>query len=219
MAAPVVTPQRTQQSPIKVYPQKSYYAPELKPIDFQYTKVSGVLEGEEFVLDRAGPGSHVVFDGMKCPLRKLHYHAPSEHRIEAVSAELELHLVHEILEYPDAYPSAYLVIAVMLAPKATKAGPAHALGPWLRSHFDATAGASRQSYEVDPSIYLPADRAYYRYEGSKTTGDHDEFVSWVVLRDSQKIDGPGPLKLDPESARVVQPLMRRYVLRNFALIA
>lgn len=219
MAAPVVTPQRTQQSPIKVYTQTSYYAPELKPVEFRYTKVSGVLEGEELVLDRAGPGNYVVFDGMKCPLRKLHYHAPAEHRIDGVTAELELHLVHEILEYPDAYPSAYLVIAVMLVPQTTKAGPAHALGPWLRGHFDARAGAGRQMYEVDPSIYLPTDRAYYRYEGSLTTGDADEIVSWVVLRDPQKIDGPGPLKLDPESARIVQPLARRYVLRNFALIA
>ena len=219
MPAPVVTPQRTQQSPIKLQTLKSYYAPELKPIEFQYTKVSGVLEGEEFVLDRAGPGCRVVFDGMECPLRKLHYHAPGEHRIDGVTADLELHLVHEIREYPDEYPSAYLIVAVMLTPKTTKAGPAQALGPWLRGHFDARAGAARQTYEVDPSIYLPAERAYFRYEGSRTTGDHEEYVTWIVLQSPQDIEGPGPLKLEPESARIVQPLMRRYVLRSFALIA
>lgn len=219
MSAPVVTPQRTQQSPIKLHTLKSYYAPELKPIEFQYTKVSGVLEGEEFVLDRVGPGCRVVFDGMECPLRKLHYHAPGEHRIDGMTADLELHLVHEIPGYPDEYPSAYLVVAVMLTPAVTKAASQQALGPWLRGHFDATAGGARQTYEVDPSIYLPTERGYFRYEGSLTTGDADEVVSWVVLRSPQNIEGPGPLKLDPESARIVQPLMRRYVLRSFALIA
>ncbi|WAS97303.1 carbonic anhydrase family protein [Nannocystis punicea] len=226
MPAPVVTPQRTQQSPIKLNTVKSYYAPELMPLEFQYTKVGGTLVGEEFVLDRAGPGCHVVFDGMKCPLRKLHFHAPSEHRIDGVVAELELHLVHEILDYPDTYPSAYLVLGIMLAPKTDtqKAGPVHALAPWLRGHFDlgAVARASRnarQEYEVDPSIYLPEDRAYFRYEGSLTTGDADEVVTWAVLRDPTAVQGPGPLQLDPETSRLVQPLMRRYVLRNFALIA
>ncbi|PCC67791.1 carbonic anhydrase [Nannocystis exedens] len=224
MPAPLVTPQRTQQSPIKLNTLKSYYAPELRPLEFQYTKVAGTLVGEELVLDRAGPVSQVVFDGMKCPLRKLHFHAPGEHRIDGMIAELELHLVHEILEYPDAYPSAYLFVGVMLAPTTDKTAPVHALAPWLRGHFDGRAVTraardARQDYEIDPSIYLPEDRAYFRYEGSMTTGDTEEIVTWTVLRDPKAVEGPGPLQLDPKTSRLVQPLMRRYVLRNFALIA
>lgn len=224
MPAPLVTPQLTQQSPIKLHTMKSYYAPELRPLEFQYTKVSGTLVGEEFVLDRTGAGCHVVFDGMECPLRKLHFHAPGEHRIDGMVSELELHLVHEILEYPDAYPSAYLVVGVMLESKTDKSGPAQALAPWLRGHFDVRAVArggrgDRQEYDVDPSVYLPEDRAYFRYEGSLTTGDTEEVVTWTVLRDFRTIEGPAPLQLDPEANRLLQPLMRRYVLRSFALIA
>ncbi|MDC0715767.1 carbonic anhydrase family protein [Nannocystis bainbridge] len=218
MSAPVVTPQLTQQSPIKLLTTKSYYAPELRPLEFKYTEVPGTLAGEEFVLDHGGPACHVVFDGMKCPLRKLHFHAPSEHRIDGVISELELHLVHEILEYPDAYPSAYLIVGVMLSLAPAKAGPAQPLGPWLRGHFDARAGG-RQEHRVDPTIYLPQDRAYFRYEGSRTTGEHEEVVTWTLLRDPMQVKGPAPLLLDPETDRLVQPLMRRYVLRNFALIA
>lgn len=227
MPAPVVTPQRTQQSPIKLFSETSYYAPELKPIVFQYSKASGTLEDDAFVLDRADPGPHVVFDAMKCPLRKLHFHAPGEHRIDGRIADLELHLVHEILQYPEAYPSAYLIIGVMLAPKQRAGGgqPVQALDAWLRDHLDATArptparAGGARAYEVDPSLYLPPIQEYFRYEGSLTSGDFDEFVTWVVLRDPAEIAGPGPVKLDPKDNRIVQPLMRRYVLRNFALIA
>lgn len=221
MPAPVVTPQRTQQSPIKLFTETSYYAPELRPLQFQYTKVSGTLEGPEFVLDRGGSDSHVVFDGMKCPLRKLHFHTPSEHRIDGRIADLELHLVHEILEYPEAYPSAELVVGVMLTPATDKAGPKLGLDAWLRGHLDLSrdSGHVARAYTVDPMIYLPDDRAYFRYEGSLTTGDFDEFVTWTILRDAKAVVGQGGLKVEDEVNRIVQPLMRRYVLRNFALIA
>jgi carbonic anhydrase len=229
MPAPVVTPQRTQQSPIKLSTRASYYVPDLRPLAFDYTKVSGTLEGEELVLDHSGPTAHVEFDGMRCPLRKLHFHAPAEHRIDGRIAELELHLVHEIPAYPEGYPSAYLIIAVMLAPEAPNLDgadrSANALGPWLRGHFDATAVASprrlggQRAYEVDPSLYLPKNQFFFRYEGSRTYGDFDELVTWIVMYDTKPIMGPGPLKIDPEASRLVQPLMRRYVLRNFALIA
>lgn len=229
MPAPVVTPQRNQQSPIKLVTKTSYYVPDLQPIRFDYGKVSGTLEGEELVLDHSGPAAHAEFDGMRCPLRKLHFHAPAEHRIDGRTAEIELHLVHEVLEYPEGYPSAFLIIAVMLAPEARNVDgadrSAHALGPWLRGHLDATAVASprrlggQRAYELDPSIYLPKSEAYYRYEGSRTYGDFDEIVTWIVLRDTKAIMGPGPLKIDPEASRLVHPLMRRYVLRNFPLIA
>lgn len=216
MAAPVFTPQRTQQSPIKIITDKAYSSPTLAKLDFRYQKVRGRLEGHDFLLDRVGPSCVCVFEGMKCPLRKLHFHAPAEHRIDGPAEDLELHLVHEITEYPDQYPSAYLVVGVLFrtACHAAMHPEPLPLAPWLKQHVEEAHGDGGD-ISLDPSVYLPNDKAYFRYEGSLTTGDFDELVAWVVLRDVQEISAASPLKLDPEDARLVQPIARRFVLKSF----
>lgn len=225
MTAPVVTPQRGQQSPIHIVTPTTYYAPGLQPLAFHYGVVSGRLIGHDIVLERRSP-STLLFHGMQCPLRKLHFHAPGEHRIDGSTAELELHLVHEIPDYPERFPSAYVVVGVLLRiPFARTGDDTHAvresLDTWLEQSLrnvcapPTLVGGAPGRYEFDVSQFLPADLAHYRYEGSLTTGDCDEFVAWVVLRDRPQFGCDRPLQLDPESARIVQPLARRFVLRSF----
>ncbi len=70
-----------------------------------------------------------------------------------------------------------------------------------------------------PSEWLPSNiEQYYRYEGSLTTDPFSETVSWVAFRRPKKIkrnllerliEGFG------HHARLLQPLPRRFVLRNF----
>ena len=93
--------------------------------------------------------------------------------------------------------------------------------PTLRQslgQFIFSVEGEARDFEIDPSVYLPKDRNYFRYEGSLTTGDLDELVAWVVLRDPITIPAQEPLKLDPESSRLVLPLHRRFVLRSFPLV-
>ncbi len=216
MAAPVFTPQRTQQSPIKIITKEAYYSPDLAPLVFRYQKVSGRLKGHDLILDRDGPPCFCVFEGMDCRLLKLHFHAPAEHRIDGPAQNLELHLVHEITEYPDQYPSAYLVVGILLHPTCHSAPRPEPLSltPWLAEHVKTSRGKGGE-ISLDPSVYLPDDQAYFRYEGSLTTGDFDELVAWVVLRDVKEIRTASPLELDPEAARLVQPIARRFVLKSF----
>jgi len=42
--------------------------------------------------------------------------------------------------------------------------------------------------EIDPSRLLPAQRAYYHYEGSLTTPPCSETVDWIVLAHPIEVD-------------------------------
>ena len=73
--------------------------------------------------------------------------------------------------------------------------------------------------ETNPNDWLPKDtKHYYRYEGSLTTKPYSEIVSWVVFKDSLKLPRKELNKLikyAAESARLPQPMNRRFVLANF----
>jgi carbonic anhydrase len=223
-----------QQSPIKIRPDSTYYAPELAPLAFDYPTVLGTLDGQNFIVDR-GSGASVQFDGMTCPLQRVHFHAPSEHVVAGERADLEVHLVHEIPQYPEAYASAYLVVAVLLSvgPATARAGAsALPLGEWLQRRLSARPGAPQPANPGDNPMprppadplslplpdFLPVDLAYYRYEGSLTTAPFDELVTWIVLRERAALDDERTLKIELSTLlgmRLVQPLDRRYVLRSF----
>ena len=50
--------------------------------------------------------------------RKVHFHNPSEHTLDSVTADLEAHLIHQVPGYPIDYPSALIVVGVLYdAPK------------------------------------------------------------------------------------------------------
>ena len=78
-----------------------------------------------------------------------------------------------------------------------------------------------QTIEFNPNNCLPdlADRPrFYRYEGSLTSGDLDERVSWLVFerpvpRSAGRIDPILAVAEQPQ--RPVDELNRRYVLRSF----
>lgn len=67
--------------------------------------------------------------------------------------------------------------------------------------------------------FLSANRdQFFRYEGSRTTPEYDQVISWFVLPHLVYVapkDVAALKKYAHEHAREVQPLDRRFVLRNF----
>jgi carbonic anhydrase len=210
---------QAQQSPLWIITSDTQHVPTLAALSFDYKTVNARLHGHNLVLARDA-GLFVEFEGMRCPLRKLHFHAPSEHRIDGKIADLELHLVHEIPEYdPERRSSAFVVVGVMLdvsAPNDAQVdGEAPAMHHWLAACFaDAKCEGTGETYRVDPSSFLPKDLAYFRYEGSLTTAPFAELVSWVFLRDRGSVGAAR--RPEPELSRIGQALNRRFVLRSFA---
>jgi carbonic anhydrase len=64
---------------------------------------------------------------------------------------------------------------------------------------------------------LPEDQSFYRYEGSLTTPDYGERVSWVVMKDPVTIRDPALRRFilgAADDARDPYPLNRRFVLSD-----
>jgi len=107
-------------------------------------------------------------------LVQFHFHTPSEHTIAGKSYPLEIHLVHKSLAGNLA------VIGVMF-----EEGQENAL---LQAFWDALPKEADKTVEKAVSFnafnMLPADLAYYTYDGSLTTPPCSEGVRWIVLKTS-----------------------------------
>jgi carbonic anhydrase len=118
-------------------------------------------------------GGSITLDGVIYSLDQFHFHAASEHAIGGAHSPLEIHLVHKNAQ------GGLAVVGVLL--KAGAENPAYA--PVLRN---LPAQVSRQPAPVagaivDANQLLPAQRGYWRYNGSLTTPPCSEGVKWLVM--------------------------------------
>jgi carbonic anhydrase len=182
-------------------------AAELPAIEFRYGET---VEAEVF---DTGKSVRVAFGDARRPaiairgesfgLQQFHFHEPSEHRIAGAGAALELHFVHA------NQAGELAVVGVLLE---TAAGRVHPAIERIWSAVPERPG-ERAPIAIRPAELLPADRSYYRYAGSLTTGTCAEGVRWHVLRGRLTVS---PEQVDdyrhPDSARRLQPLDGRPVL-------
>ncbi len=139
----------------------------------------------------SGTGGYVEMEGRRFDYVGFHFHARAEHAVGGRRHALELHVVHE---HPGDGTKA--VLGVLIDPA------------------DPVAGRVSD----DPRDYLPSDPThYYRYEGSLTTSDYTENVSWVVFRDRRLLPSQVVAELVRQAlpARELQSRHRRFVLANF----
>ncbi|CCH30405.1 carbonic anhydrase family protein [Actinosynnema sp. NPDC047251] len=160
-------------------------------------------------------------------LENVHFHRPSEHWVEGVRQTAEMHAVHiradESLRV--------CVVAVFLelayadsAPTASVPGPsvpgAGSVGTVPGSVLPGSVlpgSVVRGPEEFALRDLLPAESRCYRYEGSLTTPEFDETVSWVVLREPVKVTDPNLaafIRSHADKARAPQRLNRRFVLSS-----
>lgn len=129
---------------------------------------------------------------MDCKLVKLHFHSPSEHKVNGVAAPFELHLVHKIPVFPESFPSAYVVVGVMfdLPAKSGRQIDQKLKNKWLKAfeslqqkhatfesgliHSLLALGVKEkgEDFSFESNLLLPKEahrHDHYRYEGSLTT--------------------------------------------------
>lgn len=205
-AANAVCSTGQQQSPIDISSPISARQP---PLDLRWTRRPDTIvnNGHTIQLDFAG-GSTLHVGQRSYELRQFHFHHPSEHQVDGKGFAMEAHFVHAA-----GAGGGLAVVGVFIAP-----GKANRVFNKIVSTMPAEQGPPVPADRaIDPNGLLPAERAYYRYEGSLTTPPCSETVEWLVLAhriEVAKADIERFARLYPMNARPVQDRERRFILTS-----
>jgi len=198
----------TTQSPVDIVNTKPEDLPNIV-FHYQPSKLTVQNTGHTIQVE-VGEGSSIEVNGESYDLVQLHFHSPSEHRINGKPADAELQLVHRNVAGQLA------IVAVLL-----RTGQEDTV---LREVWNNLPSAPGPGKTMDESINLegtlPAQRRTYRYDGSQTTPPCAEIVTWLVMRDAMPV-GAKQLeaftKIYKNNNRPVQPLNQRTVIEDTSL--
>jgi carbonic anhydrase len=183
-----------------------------QPLSFQYrSDTLAVTNNGHTVQVASGPGSFLVVNGHEYQLQQFHFHTPSEHRIQGVQADMELHLVHR-----DAQGNVAVVAVLMNGGRrinSTLKRIAQVLPPVGESFYG-------RQIAINPLFMLPPDRSYFSYPGSLTTPPCTEGVDWFVMAEPVEVDaglvarfrqvmGANARPPQPDNGRPILRLSRR----------
>ena len=191
------------QSPIDI--QKAILA-DLPPIEFAYKPVplSIIDEGHSIRIDTESAGV-IGLDGENYSLLQIHFHKPSEEKINGKTYAMSAHLVHQ------SAAGKLAVIAVMIEP-----GKEHSLIRtfWSNLPLEKHKAITRPEVRIDPGLLIPSKRNYYTFLGSLTTPPCSEGVLWLVFKNpiqasAEQLRGFGTIYKN--NARPVQPVNNRVI--------
>lgn len=181
------------------------------PLSFRYrsSPLSVHNDGRSVRVD-VPPGSSLIAGGSEYQLTGFHFHAPGEHLINGVRADMELQLEHRDRQGR---------VAVVSVPITT----GRRMNTTLTRIWDHIPGGRGQRFYgrqtgINPRFLLPNDHSYYSYVGSLTEPPCTEGVEWFVLAKPLEVDGSYVqrfLRAVGPNARPVQPLNGRPVLTVF----
>jgi carbonic anhydrase len=144
----------------------------LEPIAFDYKAGSAeILNNGHTVQVNALPGSAISVDGIKYDLKQFHFHVPSENLINGKSFPMEGHLVH-------ADKNGHLAVVAVMVTEGTANKALEKAWAQMPKQGEKLALSS----DISPLEILPADRDYYRFNGSLTTPPCSEGVRWLVMK-------------------------------------
>jgi len=160
------------QSPIDL---QGFVEADLAPITFDYESgATEILNNGHTVQVNYAPGSTITVDGHTFELKQFHFHAPSENLIEGKSFAMEGHLVHADKDGNLA------VVAVMLDEGSTNA----LLATLWESMPEKAETKNALKGDLNAESLLPANRDYFRFNGSLTTPPCTEGVEWLVMKNA-----------------------------------
>lgn len=137
-------------------------------------------------------------------LQSIHFHRPSEERINGRGTEMVMHLVHK-------GPGGRLAVVAVLLER----GEPHRLIQtiWNNLPLEKRVTVS-PAIVINPLDALPERRDYYTYMGSLTTPPCTEDVLWLVMKQKMQAS-PEQMalysRLYPLNARPVQPAFGRMI--------
>jgi len=146
----------------------------------------------------------ITVDGTRYNLAQFHFHHPSEHHLDGVPFDMEVHMVHK----SDAGNLA--VVGVFM-----KEGAHNDALDVVFDHLPTREGTDMLAAGAfDPSVFLPVRRDAFRYMGSLTTPPCTEGLTWTVFHDPIEVSREQIRRfalLFPNNARPVQKKNDRVV--------
>ena len=161
-----------------------------------------------------GEGVTTTFDGKTYEFQQLHFHTPSEHRVDGITYPMEVHLVHTRPGAEEGGPPDYLVIGAFY-----RMGKSNG---FLKSFLGAIPDEEGESAELEQVYFedgLPPGMDvdaidYYHYRGSLTTPPYTESVQWLVVKEvleASREEIARINEIEGNNARRVQALYNREV--------
>ncbi len=153
--------------------------------------------------------SFLTIENKRYILNEIHFHSPSEHRVESKAFPLETHLVHT------GEDGEHMVLSVFIA----EGEAGKDFNPLIES-FERF-GLSKDyddSLLIDPFDFIPLEKGYYTYRGSHTSPPCAEGVRWLILRDPfllQSAEIERLRRVVGENCRPLQPLNGRVIEASF----
>ena len=158
------------QSPINL---TGFIEAELEPITFEYSGlVTEVVNNGHSIQANYAAGSTIKAAGRTFELKQFHFHSPSENHIDGKEFPLEAHFVHVDTEGHIA------VIGVMFEIGEENPG----LRKLWKQMPEEEGTRAAMATQVRADELLPADRDYYRFNGSLTTPPCTEGVYWFMMK-------------------------------------
>ena len=194
------------QSPIDISTKKIHRAA-LPPLDFNYKPSAlHIIDNGHSIQANVDPGSSLRVGDDSYDLVQLHFHHPSEERLDGKRFEMEAHLVHRDSKGKLA------VVAVLL-----DRGSENAMVETLWQHLPGKREleSSPNGVSIDPAELIPPNHSYFTYIGSLTTPPCSEGVRWLVLKSPQTLSKQEIATFAahyPNDARPIQQLNHRNVL-------
>ena len=159
------------QSPVDFTKLKPHPSPQSLSIDYDPNTTGEIFNnGHTIEIETEGQNT-LTLDGVVYDLVQFHFHTASEHRVDSRGYDMEMHLVHAAADGTNA------VLGVFLKRGVTSGS----LTPIFESFPDDINVHHPLESAFDPTTFLPAGRANFRYVGSLTTPPCTEGVQWVVM--------------------------------------
>ncbi len=193
------------QSPIDI---RGGLAVDLEPPKFNYQATRfGVIDNGHTVQANMAAGNFIELGGKRFDLQQLHFHRPSEERIDGRQFEMSVHLVHKDEQ------GRLAVVAVLI----DKGQPQPTVQK-VWNNLPLEKGEENPArVALDLNELLPGERRFFTYMGSLTTPPCSEGVQWVVMRQPVTMS-PEQIELFariyPMNARPVQQAGGRRILQS-----
>lgn len=197
----------TAQSPIDITAETDL---NLSDISFDYAESAlNIFNNGHTIQVNVDEGSSISYNGITYNLLQLHFHHPSEHTVDGVAADMEMHLVHI-----DPNSGNLAVVGVMLV----AGDDSNEAYTSVFDHLPAEVGEpDAMGNSVDVASLLPESHLFTTYNGSLTTPPCSEIVRWLVLDTAISLSGEqieAFANIHEMNARPVQDLNGRDLLAD-----